>query len=263
MKDDLNSSEYSLTVSRALTILSLFLPQRTEVSLAEISKLTGLSKQSVLRFVKSMIAHGYLEQDPQTKRYRPGIETFRVGSLVADPEVRKLALPFMRELSLDCGFTSYLSLMRTDSMIVLSSFESNSVLRFSLPVGLVVQLSNTSVGQAALSTMPDEDVRHLFERIPFAPGGPLAPQDIETLLKRLREVRRRGYSHSWEMSEPGVGSVSSPVTSPATRKTLVMTVGFGTGQIDQAEVDALGRKLHTAAERLGAELTRATGYRGA
>ena len=63
--------------------------------------------------------HGFVDQDPVTKRYRPGFESFRVGSLfISQSGLQMGALPRMRALTSETGFTSYLSALRDDRMVV-------------------------------------------------------------------------------------------------------------------------------------------------
>ena len=54
-------SEFSLSVSRALQILSLFTSERPALGVSEISRALSLSKTSTLRFIQALEMHGYLQ----------------------------------------------------------------------------------------------------------------------------------------------------------------------------------------------------------
>lgn len=242
--------EFSLTVSRALTVLSMFSRKRPTLALSEISKETKLSKASVLRFMQALILHGYVEQDAVTRKYRPGFEAFRIGSLVGGLGLRTIALPIMRFLTSETGFTSYLSVMFRDHMMPIASVEGNGPLRLNIPIGEQIPLHSTSTGQAALSVLDDAEVCRLLRDCTFVTNSPRAPASLPQLLKRLAEVRSQGYALSWEMSSPGVGSVSSPAVGPDGRVAAVMTLGFGIGQVEKAACGALGLKVNRAAKQL-------------
>ena len=58
-------SEFSLSVSRALQILSLFNSERPALGVTEISRVLSLSKSSTLRFLQALEMHGYPIVKPQ------------------------------------------------------------------------------------------------------------------------------------------------------------------------------------------------------
>ena len=92
-------SEFSLSVSRALRILSSFSREHPEWGLSELSRMMDLSKGSVSRFLQALEMHGYVDRDPQTRLYRPGPEVARVGSLYHSAgRLRQFAMPIMRDL---------------------------------------------------------------------------------------------------------------------------------------------------------------------
>ncbi|MEK1932969.1 MAG: IclR family transcriptional regulator, partial [Pararhizobium sp.] len=248
------ASEFSLTVSRALGILSMFSPSRPQLSLVEISRESKLSKPSVLRFMQALLIHGYVEQDPNTKKYRPGYETFRVGSLVGGYGLRTTALPIMRAITEKLGFTTYLSILRSDKMLVLLSVEGKGPLRYTVPVGEVLPLTSTSAGQAALSVFDDAEIADILKDSKFERQTRVAPGSMSELLERVRQVRMHGYALSWEMTSPGVGSVASPAIGGDDTLVAVLSLGFGTGQVDRTQVGELGRNIAQAAEDLSAVL---------
>ncbi len=254
-----NLVEFSLTVSRALGILSLFSPSRPELGLAEISRDTKLSKPSVLRFMQAMLMHGYVEQDEQSKKYRPGIETFRIGTLVGERGIRTVALPVLRALSEETGFSTYMSVLRADKMVIMASVEGGGPLRLSAPVGEMISVHNTSTGQAALSMFDDEAVTDIVKNSKISRTTASAPATKSQLLEKLQQVRAQGYALSWEMSVPGVGSVAAPVTDANGRLAAVCTLGFGTGQVSKADCPRLGAKIKAAARNLSAALSKSAG----
>lgn len=248
------AAEFSLTVSRALRILSMFSPTRPQLGLAEIARDTRLSKPSVLRFMQSLLMHGYIEQDEQTKKYRPGVETFRIGSLVGGWRPRTIALPVMRSLAEDTGFTTYLSVRRVDRMVVMASVDGRGPLRFSIPLGTTIPVHSTSSGQAALSVMEDAEIIDLLRDTKIARTTQTAPATLPQVMERIRQVRSQGYALSWEMTSPGVGSVSAPVVDGEGKLAAVLTTGFGTGQVEKSETPRLGAKINAAARAVSAAL---------
>jgi DNA-binding IclR family transcriptional regulator len=67
------------TLERALSILSVFESSDEPVSLAEISKATGLYKSTILRLIASFEDHGYLRRSNDGATYSLGPTAFRLG----------------------------------------------------------------------------------------------------------------------------------------------------------------------------------------
>jgi len=78
------------SLDRALNILSLFSTARPWLGVTEIGKALGLSKTTVHNLAKTLKKHGYLEQDPATRKYGLGL---RLHELVPGSNA-----PFMPQL---------------------------------------------------------------------------------------------------------------------------------------------------------------------
>lgn len=254
MKKSRSTPEYSLTVSRALEVLSLFTVDRNELSLAEITRETGLAKASVLRFLQALLKHGYVEQDALSRQFRPGMELFRIGSIYRSTSLQTLAQPALNALADETGFSTYFSVLRETQMVIVASAESRGVLRYTAELGSTIPAHSTAAGQAALSTFSDAEVIERMAGIDFPRSSRTAPSSLTQLLARLRTVRSQGYAISWEMSTPGVGSVAAPALGKNQELAGVFTLGFGTGQIIKSQCPKLGAKVVAAAQHFSLSL---------
>jgi len=244
-------AEFSLSVSRALNILSSFTAERREQGLSEISRAMTLSKGSVSRFLQALEMHGYIDRDPQSRLYRPGPEVARVGSLYHSAgRLRQFATPIMRDLVRSVGFTSYLSELRDDQMLILFALEGPGPIRYTIPVGTKLPLYNTATGLIALSQLSPDELERLLKKAALRPETRGAGLGHATMAKRLAEVRANGYSTNWELRTAGVGSVAAPVLTADGEPLCVLSVGFATSQIKKDQLPALGREIKSAAKQL-------------
>lgn len=67
------------TLERALSILSVFETSDTPVTLAQISKETGLYKSTILRLIASFEDHGYIQRSNDGTTYTVGPTAYRLG----------------------------------------------------------------------------------------------------------------------------------------------------------------------------------------
>ncbi len=68
---DQNKTVYRVqALERALDILECFSFQNRELSLTDFVNHTGLNKTTVKRLISNLTARGYLQRDPQSKKYQ-------------------------------------------------------------------------------------------------------------------------------------------------------------------------------------------------
>ncbi|MEX2520019.1 MAG: helix-turn-helix domain-containing protein [Paracoccaceae bacterium] len=60
------------TVDKAMALLGQFTAARGEMGLTEISRLSGLDKAATRRILVALGGHGYVEQNPESRKYRLG-----------------------------------------------------------------------------------------------------------------------------------------------------------------------------------------------
>jgi IclR family acetate operon transcriptional repressor len=247
--------EFSLSVSRALRILSSFRHECPAQGLAEISRSMKLSKGSAARFLRALEMHGYVDRDPQSRLYRPGPEIARVGSLYNGAGwIKQVALPTMQSLVQRFGFTSYLSALRGKCMVILSAVEGIGPIKYSIPVGTKLPVHSTATGQAALAHLDTKAVDAIVTRNGLPPDTPHTITNRVTLAKRLAQVRAQGYSINWEERTLGVASVAAPVINRNGVPLCILSLGFATSQIKRERISKLGVEVRATANRLAAEL---------
>ncbi|HEY5900705.1 MAG TPA: IclR family transcriptional regulator [Burkholderiales bacterium] len=243
--------EFSLTVSRALQLIGLFSPQRSELGISELSRELKLSKTAVHRLVQALELHQFLDHSPVSRKYRIGVEAFRVGSLFSRSLERE-AHPYMRELVVNTGFTCYLSVLRNDVIVIMALVEGGgSPIRHSIPIGERIPVHSTAAGKAALALLDDAAVEEIIKRAGMAKATAHTHTDLRKLKADLAVIRARGYSVNWEERFIGVGSVATAIPGGIDGSIPIISVGFATSQVRREDVPALGERVAKAAKEIG------------
>lgn len=243
--------EFSLTVSRALQLLSAFSGDRPELGITELSVELSLSKASVQRLVHSLLRHEFLDRNPQTRKYRIGVQAFRVGSVFASTRrLERDALALLQALAADTGYSSYLSVLRHDCMVITASAEGRGPIKFSVPVGERLPLHCSATGKAALARLDESTVDRLLGRTGMPARTPRTLTNPKDLKKELRQTRLRGYALNWEENTPGVGSVAAAICDPHDKLEAVVSVGFAISQADPRRLPSLGAKIAATADEI-------------
>jgi len=103
---------YSQSLQRGLAILSSFQSGRPLLGVSELGRDIGLSRSTTHRYVATLVALGYLQQDPATRKYRLGPRVLDLGfSAINSMELREVAGPHLRELSDETGYTVNMAIL--------------------------------------------------------------------------------------------------------------------------------------------------------
>ena len=116
------NGSYSQSLERGLALLSAFRTGRPLIGVSELGRDVGLSRSTTHRYVATLAALGYLQQDPETKKYRLGPRVLDLGfSAINSMELREVAGPHLRELSDATGYTV--------NMAILEDLDRRGILR--------------------------------------------------------------------------------------------------------------------------------------
>lgn len=86
------------SISRALSVLDLFRPGASELTLTQLSTQSGIPLTTVHRLTRQLMHWGALEQTAQGA-YRIGLKLWEIGSLAPrGPVLRDVAMPFLEDL---------------------------------------------------------------------------------------------------------------------------------------------------------------------
>lgn len=187
-------------VERALDILDCFAPGQLELSLTDLSKRISLAMSTTSRLVSTMEKRNYLSRSGDTQRYALGSRIAQIGALgLSSFDIRKVALPFMRDLNrlYDEGVSLYA--VQNDERICIERVESSKPLRRVINVGDRHLLTRGAAGRVLLAYLPEDKRGELLGKDPF------------TTEEALAELRQRGFTVSLGEREEGVTSIAAPV----------------------------------------------------
>ncbi|HLT57400.1 MAG: IclR family transcriptional regulator [Limnochordales bacterium] len=246
--------ELNHSVARAVRILDAFAEGRdAELGITDISQRTGLAKSVVSRVLAPLLAGGYLERDPRTRRYRVGLRAFELGSrYLSRSGAPQAALTLLGELSRETGFTAYLGELDGPACVVLAAEEGSSRLRVVVSPGDRAPACATAMGKAIMAQLDPEAVDVLLAQgWPAAGGDPWRLLEPDALRQDLAATRARGYALAVDDGYPGVWSVGTVLPWHGQRPMAV--------SLDVPAYAASPEKLHGLGRMLVEKMARFSG----
>ena len=208
----------SQSLERGLAILSAFDSDRPLIGVSELSRELALSRSTAHRYIATLARLGYLQQDPDSKRYRLGPKVLDLGfSAINSMDVREISAPHLRRLSDETGHTVNLAILDGTDVVYIERCRTaqpgQREIDLNLHVGARLPAYCTAMGKAILAFVPEDRLEEIIDRIDFAPRGPNTLTDPEAFRDELRKIRAVGIAVNDEELAYGLRSIAAPIHS--------------------------------------------------
>ena len=215
MKKHTNSNEryHVRAVERALFILKAFLGNAGELSTGEIGKRIELDPSTTFRLLATLESHGFVKQDPETGKYRLGVQCLELGSqFLKSNDVRESSLKIMQPLRDQFGETVHLGVLDGDEIVYLEKVAGSHAIGLMLSrVGGRAPAYATAIGKVLLANMPRKELASRYARRKLARCTDATITDWKELQKELARVLENGFAIDNQEHEPGVKCVAAPI----------------------------------------------------
>jgi IclR family transcriptional regulator, pca regulon regulatory protein len=259
------TASYSQSLERGLAILAAFRSGRPRLGISELGREVGLSRSTTHRYVATLASLGYLQQDPETRKYALGPRVVDLGfSAINSMESREVAAPHLRDLSDSTGYTVNMAILDDLDIVYVERCRSTRAgqreIDLNLHVGSRLPAYCTSLGKVLLAFLPDDEREERLARIDPARRGPNTLTSRTALMAELRRVREAGFAVNNEELAYGLRSIAAPILSHQHVAVAAINLAVHSSMVS---IDDLGKRLSPALIRTAAEISARLGHRPA
>ena len=239
-------------LERGLRVLA-FLAEHS-ASLSDIARATQTPKSSLLDVLNTLVALGHAEHDG--KHYRVGPQaTTLAARLMGNNSLIHVASSTMEALASATGENVALARFDADLRVLVYTHKVNGThpIRYDMEVGDQRELYSSNGGRVILAQQNDKWIDAYLRETPLRAHTPNTLVDPADILKRVREVRRRGADYSIEeMSEGGAG-FSAPIFNADGHMCSVLVITSVTHRAHR-NLDYLLAQVKQAADEISTKL---------
>ncbi|TGS71765.1 IclR family transcriptional regulator [Mesorhizobium sp. M3A.F.Ca.ET.201.01.1.1] len=180
------------------------------MTLSQVSEITGVSKTTSFRYLKTLVLMGYAVLQPGNK-YTLGPAAFALGGDDnKETALENVAKGEMETLVHEFGETVNLGMPKGKHIHYIAILEPKRALRLKAESGDADCFHSTALGKAMIAFMPKEQVDfHLKSRLPRFTDHTLTSR--RQLDQALTMVRRYGYAIDREENEIGCVCYAAPI----------------------------------------------------
>jgi IclR family transcriptional regulator, pca regulon regulatory protein len=252
---EIDERYYVDAAARTLQLLKVVAEIDAPAPLTLLVSRLGWSKPAVYRLVRTLEAVGGLRlHDGKGYVLGPALITL-VHAAVRATRLTDIARPHLEDLHEQLDETIVLTVLDGDEVVYVDRVEADKILIPRTRLGSRLPAYATSTGQVLLSGLDDDEVRRRLKGRAFEPLAPNTLRDLDELLERLAEIRRRGYAINDEELAIGHRSVAAPVRDHSGDLVAAVSVSVPAARASRSQLAGFATEaLVPAAEAISAGL---------
>lgn len=208
-----NPKNYVASVGKAFAVLRSFSSEAFELTLSEIAARADLDRGTAFRLIQTLVELGYLQAIPQSRRFRLGLACLDLGyTVLSHGSLRTIVEPLLRDLVPDVGDAASLGILDGGDVIYLARIGAGlDRHKMDRRPGTRVPAYSAALGHVMLAHLArDEQIARLEAR-PRVKLSERTLTDLDALLARLDQVKKKGHAVSDGENAYGLRTLATPI----------------------------------------------------
>ncbi|MCK1692183.1 IclR family transcriptional regulator [Bradyrhizobium sp. 145] len=189
-----DSSLFVNSIQKAVSVLNAFTRERPRLTLAAITRLTGLDKSAAQRFLYTLHQLGLIRKDDETKQYSlsPRLLEFGYAYTYSDGLIER-AQPFLVEAHEKTRETVNLMVLDGIDIILVSRIPGEHVVTMNIQVGFRMPALYSATGRAIVSRLDPEQRDAIIRATKYHLYTKQSVSDPGEMRKLLAEAASDGF----------------------------------------------------------------------
>jgi DNA-binding IclR family transcriptional regulator len=243
------------SLERGLALLDLLDGHPAQLGIREMARTLALSPAIIQRLANTLVRAGYVEQVPETRRYRLGYRSLLLGAAMRrDDRLLATASGELQRLADDHRLNGYLGVLRDGNVIYLHCAQSSGPIAVRIMPGARCNPHSTAMGKALLAELPPEGVALVVGAPPYERFTANTITEPAPLAEELATIRQQGFAFAREENLPGVISIGTVIRDMSGKVVAAMSVAFLSSERGEAEWPRITQMILDAAHRCSQSL---------
>lgn len=208
-----NPKNHVASVGKAFAVLRSFSSEHFELTLSEIAATAGLDRGTAFRLIQTLVELGYLQAVPQSRRFRLGIACLDLGyTVLSRGSLRPIAEPLLREFVPDVGDAASLGILDGGDVVYLARVGAGlDRHKMDRRPGTRIPAYSAALGHVMLAHLSREEQIARLESRPRVKLSERTLTDLDALLARLDQVKKKGHAVSDGENAYGLRTLATPI----------------------------------------------------
>jgi IclR family transcriptional regulator, pca regulon regulatory protein len=217
------SGDFVQSLERGLAVIRAFGPDRSQLTLSDVARATGLTRAAARRFLLTLVDLGYMHTDGRVFSLRPRVLDLGYAYL-STLGLTEVAAPHLEELVATIHESSSTAVLDGDDIVYVVRVPTKRIMAVAISVGTRFPAYATSMGRVLLAGLPDADLETYLGRVTLSPLTRRTVTDRGALRAIIDDVRVQGYAVVDQELEEGLRSVAAPIADGSGAVTAAINV---------------------------------------
>lgn len=246
--------DFMTSLARGLHVIRAFAGTDRRLTIADVSRATGLTRAVVRRCLYTLRELGYAASDGRAFYLQPRVLSLGYAYLSTAP-IATAAQPILQELSERIGEATTVAVLDEGTVVYVARASTQRIMSVTLGVGSRLQAYCTALGRVLLASLPPAQAAAELSRAELTAHTRFTVTSHDRLQQILADVRREGFALNDQELEIGLRSIAVPIRNVVGTTVAAMNVSVQASRLSRRElIDTALPALRAAAERLGARL---------
>ena len=208
-----NPKNYVASVGKAFAVLRSFTSEAFELTLSEVAARADLDRGTAFRLIQTLIALGYLQPVPQSRRFRLGLACLDLGyTVLSHGSLRTIVEPLLRALVPEVGDAASLGILDGGDVIYLARVGAGlDRHKMDRRPGSRIPAYSAALGHVMLAHLARDEQIERLEARPRVKLSERTLTDLDALLARLDLVKKKGHAVSDGENAYGLRTLATPI----------------------------------------------------
>lgn len=247
--------DYTIAVVEdAIRVLETCLDVDEPMSLAEITRQTGLVKNKAFRILSTLEKHHLVERNGGDG-YRLGVRFLSFGERVrGQMDLVQASQMVMDRLAAETGESIFLGVVDGQEALCVEARESKRSIRLYARVGRRSPLHVGGVPKVLLAYLPEEERDLLLDDTPFEVFTPHTIRARDELEELLEQIQEQGYIVSADDLDIGAHSVAAPIWNYGGRVIAAISIAGPSSRFTPEAIERYVTLVRIGASEISAKL---------
>ncbi|WP_029915858.1 IclR family transcriptional regulator [Pelobacter seleniigenes] len=184
------------SLAKGFKVLEAFSVGYEQMTISDVSKVTGLDAGTVFRNLNTLVDLGYLKKDADAKLFRLTFKVLDLGfHAIGRSDVRDLVLPILRGLVAHVGEAASFGVLEGADILYLERVRGGVArLGVDIRVGTRVPAYTSTIGQALLAFLPARDQDIVLHQLKTQSDVGVVDIPEAEILSSLKQIKKDGYA---------------------------------------------------------------------
>ncbi|MDR3265480.1 MAG: IclR family transcriptional regulator [Synergistaceae bacterium] len=200
------------SVEKALSVLKRLADPPFEFGVTELAAEGNITKGGMHGLLRSLIAMGFVVQNPLSKKYMLGPVNFRLGTVYGQRKgIHEVAGQIVEDLARSTKYNIVVGLLEGEYAVLAHMVKGEKETLYFGWVGQKIPLHAGVIGKVLVAYLEPEEIKKIFFKGNLEKYTSNTPVDPKQLIKQCETIKKQGFMSSTGERVSDVFAISVPI----------------------------------------------------